>query len=167
MDDVANKAPKPQAATVRYDDDTYSWAFEQAALLRAGKWSELDIEHLADEIEDVGKSEKWKLESALRLVLMHLLKWDHQPDKRTRSWTLSIAVHRKTAARMLRENPGLKGVLAEVLANAYDTARLDASGETDLDLSVFPEACPYDVDAIMTRPIEWPAAGRDSDSFKD
>ena len=160
MDDVANKAPKtPQPkAAVRYEDDAYSWAFEQAALLRAGRWSELDIEHLADEIEDVGKSEARDLESALRLVLMHLLKWDHQPDKRTRSWTLSIAIHRKLAARVLRENPGLKGVLAEVLADAYDTARLEASGETDLDLAVFPEACPYDFDAIMTRPIEWPAA---------
>ncbi|NJL07760.1 MAG: DUF29 domain-containing protein [Methylacidiphilales bacterium] len=154
MDDVANKARK---ATVRYEDDTYSWAFEQAALLRAGKWSELDIEHLADEIEDVGKSEKWKLESALRLVLMHLLKWDHQPGKRSRSWTNSIAVHRKTAARMLRENPGLKGVLAEVLANAYEAARFEASTETDLDPAVFPEACPYDFDTLMTRPVEWPA----------
>ncbi|BBF93224.1 DUF29 domain-containing protein [Blastochloris tepida] len=158
MDDVANKAPKPRKATVRYEDDTYSWAFEQAALLRAGRWSELDIGHLADEIEDVGKSEARELESALRLVLMHLLKWDHQPEKRTRSWTLSIAVHRKFAARALRKNPGLKGVLVEVLADAYETARLEASGETDLDLSVFPEACPYDFDTLMTRPVEWPPA---------
>jgi hypothetical protein len=159
MDDVANKAPKaqPPSATVRYEDDAYSWAFEQAALLRAGRWSELDIEHLADEIEDVGKSEKWKLESALRLVLIHLLKWDFQPEQRTRSWTNGIAVHRKTAVRVLRENPGMKGVLAEVLANAFETARLEASSETDLDLGVFPEACPYDFDTLMTRPIAWPA----------
>jgi hypothetical protein len=106
----------------------------------------------------VGRTEADKLESALRLVLMHLLKWDHRPDKRTRSWTLSVAIHRKHAARALRKNPGLKGMLAEVLSDAYDTARLEASGETDLDLSVFPETCPYDFDAIMARPIEWPAA---------
>jgi hypothetical protein len=159
MDDVANKAPKPQAATARYDDDTYSWAFEQAALLRAGRWHDLDIEHLADEIESVGKSERRELESALRLILMHLLKWDYQPDKRSRSWTITIANQRDHAARTLAENKSLKPKLGNIVTDAYRLARREASGETDLDLAVFPEACPYDLDTLMTRPIEWPAAG--------
>ena len=159
MDDVANKAPN---ATVRYDDDAYAWAFEQAALLRAGRWCELDIEHLADEIESVGKSERRELEIALRLVLMHLLKWDHQPEKRSRSWTVTIANQRDHAARTLAENRSLKPKLGDIIADVYRLARREASGETDLDLSVFPEACPYDFDTLMTRPIDWPAAGRDS-----
>ncbi|NJL07759.1 MAG: DUF29 domain-containing protein [Methylacidiphilales bacterium] len=149
----------PRTAKARYDDDAYGWAFEQAALLRAGRWSDLDIEHLADEIESVGRTEADKLESALRLVLMHLLKWDHQPDKRTRSWTITIANQRDRATRFLKENRSLKPRLGDIIADAYRLARREASGETDLDLAVFPEACPYDFDTLMTRPVEWPPAG--------
>ena len=119
----------PRAARARYDDDAYAWAFEQAALLRAGRWSELDIEHLADEIESVGKSERRELESALRLVLMHLLKWDHQPEKRSRSWTITIANQRDHAARTLAENRSLKPRLGDIVADAYRLARREASGD--------------------------------------
>ncbi|NJO54970.1 MAG: DUF29 domain-containing protein [Bacteroidales bacterium] len=146
----------PRTTRARYDDDAYGWAFEQAALLRAGRWSDLDIEHLADEIESVGRTEADKLESALRLVLMHLLKWDYQPEKRTRSWTITIANQRDRATKFLQENRSLKPRLGDIIADAYRLARREASGETDLDLSIFPETCPWSFDDIMTRPVEWP-----------
>src|SRR5437763_10556680 len=91
----------------RYDRDLYSWAVEQAALLRAGRIADADVLNIAEEIDDVGNEQYNKLESALRIILLHLLKWDHQPKRRSRSWWASISVHRNHVARVLRKNPGL------------------------------------------------------------
>jgi len=103
-------------------------------------------------------SEIWAAEfnslvSALRVLTMHLLKWDHQPEKRSRSWELTIASQRLELADILKDSPGLKPRFDEALARAYRRARLEASSETGLDASVFPEACPYDLWAIATREI--------------
>src|SRR5271166_806537 len=86
--------------------DLYSWAVRQAALLRAGRLSEIDPVAIAEEIDDVGEEQYDKLESELRVLMLHLLKWGHQPEKRSRSWTLSVAEHRTRAQRQLRKNPG-------------------------------------------------------------
>ena len=79
---------------VAKEADLYSWALRQAELLRAGRLSEIDAAAIAEEIDDVGEEQYDKLESALRVLMLHLLKWDHQPDRRSRSWTLSIREHR-------------------------------------------------------------------------
>ena len=110
----------------------------QAELLRAGRLSEIDPVAIAEEIDDVGEEEYDKLESALRVVMLHLLKWDHQPERRSRSWTLSIREHRSRALRQLRRSPGLKSQLDEALEAAYEDARLEASSETGLPLKIFP-----------------------------
>ena len=81
-----NVVRKEQGAPTKRDD-LYSWAVRQAALLRAGRLSEIDPVAIAEEIDDVGLEEYHRLESALRVVMLHLLKWDHQPDRRSRSWT--------------------------------------------------------------------------------
>ena len=144
----------PERAT--YEGDFYTWSLEQGALMRAGRFEEVDWQNVAEEIESLGRSEFSKLVSFYRLVLLHMLKWDHQPGRRTRSWVLSIAVHRLHTQDVLKDNPGLKGRRDEALARAYVYARLEAADETGLDLAVFPETCPYSFEEVLDRPFTWP-----------
>lgn len=131
-----------------YDQDFYTWTQHQAAALRAGRLSDLDLANLAEEIEDMGRSQRDKLESHLAVLLAHLLKHQHQPGKRTRSWELTIKEQRRQVAKALRRNPGLKSHLDEAVADAYDIARLVAARETGLSEAVFPEVCPWGWEAI-------------------
>ncbi len=150
-----NVVRKEQGAPTKRDD-LYSWAVRQAALLRAGRLSEIDPVAIAEEIDDVGLEEYHRLESALRVVMLHLLKWDHQPDGRSRSWTLSVLEHRRRVHRQLQRSPGLKSQLGEALEGAYEDARLEAASETGLPLSVFPARRPFEYAEIMERSIVWP-----------
>jgi Domain of unknown function DUF29 len=136
--------------------DLYSWAVRQAELLRAGRLSEIDRVAIAEEIDDVGEEEYHRLESALRVLMLHLLKWDHQPERRSRSWTLSVLEHRGRAQRQLRRSPGLKSELDNALTAAYEDARVEAASETGLPLRTFPASRPFDYAEIMERPIVWP-----------
>ena len=137
-------------------DDLYSWAVRQADLLRAGRLSEIDPVAIAEEIDDVGEEDYYRLESALRVVVLHLLKWDHQVDRRSRSWALSIREHRRRVHRQLRRSPGLKSQLDEALEAAYEDARLEASSETGLSLKIFPSKLPFDYSEVMERLIVLP-----------
>jgi Domain of unknown function DUF29 len=148
---ASTKRPRPAPL---YDRDVYAWSLEQARLLKEGRLSEVDAENVAEEILDVGRNEYDKLESALRVLLVHMLKWDHQPKKRTRSWENSIAVQRDHVLRQLRDNPSLKSRIDGAVANAFSDARRLASSETDLEVDVFPAECPYDWDAILNRPFK-------------
>jgi hypothetical protein len=87
------------------------------------------------------------------VLLTLMLKWDHQPERRGRGWEATIRVQRLHMTKVLRRNPSLKARLDEALADAWEAARVEASGETDLPLSAFPEACPYDWSAITDRPF--------------
>ncbi|HLB99535.1 MAG TPA: DUF29 domain-containing protein, partial [Acetobacteraceae bacterium] len=91
-----------------YDRDFYAWANEQAALLRAGRLAEADLENIAEEIESMGRSEKRELNSRLRVLLMHLLKWRHQPMLRSKRWSNTIAAQRDDIVDHLADNPSLK-----------------------------------------------------------
>ena len=84
--------------TSTYDGDIIAWANEQARLLRDGLFSQLDIEHIAEEIEDVGKSEQRELENRMALLLAHLLKWEFQPSHRGNSWRRTIIDQRQGIA---------------------------------------------------------------------
>ncbi|AWN39323.1 DUF29 domain-containing protein [Methylobacterium durans] len=137
-----------------YEADFYSWTQEQAARLRAGAHAALDAENLAEEIESLGRSEFNSLVGAWRVVLLHMLKVDHQPERRSRSWAISIAAQRANAGYVLQDNPGLKRRLDEAFARAYHGARLEAARETGLPLSAFPETCPYTREAMLTRPFD-------------
>lgn len=134
-----------------YDADYVGWIEAQVAHLRAGRLQALDIANLVEELEDLGRSETRALRSALDVVLRHMLKWDYQPDRRSRSWILSIIEHRDRAEATLAENPSLKQRLSEVVAAAYKLARSRAARETRLPRSIFPETCPYSVDDILER----------------
>jgi hypothetical protein len=140
-----------------YEQDFYAWANEQAALLRAGKLSAADIEHIADEIESMGKTEKREMVSRLTVLLAHLLKWQLQPGRRGASWQATITIQRRTLIRHLADNPSLKPKLPEAMADAYGDGRLSASAETNLSADTFPDECPWTFDQIIDANF-WPGA---------
>jgi len=135
-----------------YHTDFHAWAFEQARRIRAGE--AVDIENVAEELEDLGRSEQDKLESYLRVLMIHLLKWQFQPSHRSRSWELTIKEQRRRVARVLRDNPSLKSLLAESLVEAYALAILGASRETGLEETAFPAVCPYSLEQMLTEPLK-------------
>lgn len=146
----------PAEAAPSYAHDFYSWTLAQAAALRAGSLRDLDLANLAEEIEDLGRQEFSQLAGAYRVILIHMLKWDHQPERRSRSWVTSIKTQQLDAAFVLQDNPGLKSRLGDAIERAYLGARVRAAGETGLPERTFPTACPYTLDEIMNRPFDWP-----------
>jgi len=133
-----------------YADDYVGWIDDTARAIEDGRFSEIDRTALADEVRDLGKSERRELESALEVLLMHMLKSRYQPDKQTRSWELTMKVQRKHIAKCLRRSPSLRPELPElILADAYDIARLKAADETGLELEVFPESCQWTVEDVL------------------
>ncbi|KXW57135.1 hypothetical protein FEMY_23410 [Ferrovum myxofaciens] len=118
-----------------YDKDVVAWANEQAALLRAGKFSAIDIEHIAEEIEDVGKSEQRELASRMAVLLAHLLKWQFQPEHRSNSWMRTIKEQRRAIAAHIEETPSLKVSLTRYhwLVGVWADAVATAVSETGLD----------------------------------
>jgi Domain of unknown function DUF29 len=168
---MTNKLGTKQATILppatRYEDDLYTWVQEQVALLRAGRLSEIDAANVAEELGDVGKTEFYKLKSAMMVLLQHLLKWEHQPARRSRSWMSTVDIQRSHVRDVLEDNPGLKSRIGEAVDKAYRDGRKLAAGETDLDYETFPETCPYDFEAMMTRPIVYeppPVRGKRSRS---
>ena len=155
---LSAKKPSISKSPAARREDRFAWAREQAGLLRSHQLQKIDAEDIAQEIDDVGSAEYYRMESALRIILLHLLKWDHQPAKRSRSWAISIRTHRRHFDRQLTKNPGLKPELAEALAAAYADAVDEAALETGLDESAFPEICGYGWDDIRNRQIVWPAS---------
>jgi hypothetical protein len=140
-----------------HDQDFYAWANEQARLLRAGLLSEADIEHIAEEIESMGKTEKRELVSRLTVLLLHLLKWQFQPSRHGASWEVTIRNQRRDIVDHLADNPSLKARLPETMAAAYERAADSAYAETGLARSVFPPACPWSFEQMMS-PDFWPSA---------
>ncbi len=146
-------APGDAPVPAEYERDFYSWLMEQARLVREGRFDALDRDNLAEEIESLGREQFNKLVSGLRVAMMHMLKWDHQPTARSRSWLLSIEEQRLEIADVLADNPGLKLRIGEAIARAYRRAPIEAAKETGLDAAVFPATCPYSFDDIMRRTI--------------
>jgi len=138
-----------------YDSDFYAWSREQAELLRTGKLAEADIEHIAEEIDSMGRTEKRELISRLEVLLLHLLKWRYQPGKRGASWEASIRVQRYSVEEHLDDNPSLKPLLPQALASAYRKARQEAVAETGLPSGTFPEACPWTAEQVLDGEF-WP-----------
>ena len=144
-----------------YDTDFYAWAAEQATLLRSGRFSQLDIAHVAEEIEDLGKRERRALESRLGVLVGHLLKWRFQADYPNRkSWRATINAQRRSIAKLLDDNPSLRPQLPELLASAYADAVDFAVAETPLDYDAFPQQCPWTIDEILAHALpDAPSAG--------
>jgi hypothetical protein len=108
----------PAEARSAYRQDIHAWARSQAELLKTGRLDEIDAINIAEEILDVGEREYDKFESALAIILLHMLKWDHQPERRSRSWQNSIAEHRRRAEKQLRKMPSLKTRTGEAVEEA-------------------------------------------------
>ncbi len=138
-----------------YEQDVVAWANEQARLLRAGCFDLLDIEHIADEIEDVGKSEQRELANRMAVLLAHLLKWRFQEARRSRSWTVTIKDQRKVIERRLKRMPSLKASLRdpEWWEDAWSDAVTLADKETGLGREHFPNVCPWEAADILSQ--EW------------
>lgn len=129
--------------SITYETDIVAWAKEQAALLRAGKFSALDIEHIADEVEDVGKSEQRELANRMAVLLVHLLKWRYQPERRGKSWQGTLREQRKMIARRLAKTPSLKADVADPdwFQDIWSDAKAKTFEETNLE--DLPEDCPW------------------------
>ncbi len=142
-----------------YDGDIIAWANEQARLLRAGLFSQLDIEHIAEEIEDVGKSERRELESRMAVLLTHLIKWQHQPERQGNSWRRTIKTQRKGIAERLRKTPSLKPDIEDPAwwEQTWADALTLTTRETGLPFDAFPEECPWNFGQIMDEDF-WPGS---------
>ena len=132
-----------QNARSLYDDDFHDWARRQAELLRAGRFGELDRENLVAEIEDLGRSEAHALQSAYRLVGMHLLKLMFQPERATPSWRETIVRERANKNFIIDDFPGLKSRQQDLFDRSYPQARSLAAKETGLPIKTFPTAPPF------------------------
>ena len=132
-----------------YDQDYYTWLSETAYLLTEGRFSELDIPNLVDEIESMGKSQKRAIESYLKVLLLHLLKWKYQPNSRSSSWRGSIYNARKGIQKRIKESPSLKSYPQELLAECYEIARFNAHIETELPLETFPEISTFTIEQVL------------------
>jgi hypothetical protein len=133
-----------------YDHDFYAWLQDQATLLKAGRLAELDIDHLIEEIESMGASERRELINRLRILLVHLLKWQFQPDARSSGWRGTIIEQRRQLETLLGQSPSLRHLVPEAMADAYPKARDDAADETGLAPATFPDICPYSIDQTLT-----------------
>ena len=134
-----------------YEQDYGLWAEQMADLIAAGQFGELDIENLVEEVRDLSKRERDRLLSSMRLIVHHLLKWDYQPQKRSRSWQTTIQRERNNITFYLKDSPSLKRYLTDDwLSEVYINARLNAMKETGLDL---PDLCSYSIQDVLERDV--------------
>jgi hypothetical protein len=136
--------------TVTYHEDFYGWTQQQAEALAKKQFSALDLENLYEEICSLGKQEYRELVSRLTVLIGHLLKWEYQPEKRSRSWFLTIREQRRAIRRHLSRNPSLKSRLQESLEDGFEAGLDLALRETNLPLRAVPSDCPYDFETIIT-----------------
>jgi hypothetical protein len=132
-----------------YDTDFYAWTQAQAAAIRAGAWDAIDRAHLAEEIEDMGASQRHAVVSHLQILLAHLLKWEYQPGRRSDSWLHSMGNAQVEVQTILDESPSLQRELPAFVARAHEQARVLAARETGLPLSGFPVDCLWSLEQLL------------------
>lgn len=125
------------------------WIDRTAQLLRERRWHEIDLETLIEEVEDLGKSERQGIASQLIRLLLHLLKWQYQPQRRSDSWLDSITDARTQIELAIEDSPSLKSYPREQLKDSYQRARSQVAKQTSIQISVFPEECPYPLELIL------------------
>jgi hypothetical protein len=126
-----------------YEQDFYAWTQQQAALLREHQFTRLDMDNLIEELESMGRSERRQLLNRLEVLLMHLLKWQYQPELRGRSWQWTILEQRRRIVKLLRANPSFQPEIPVLILEAYEDAAFSTMRETGLPLTTFPTHCPY------------------------
>ena len=132
-----------------YETDYLQWIETTVEKLHSRDYANMDWDNLIEEIEDMGRNERRSLESNLIVVLLHLLKWQYQPERRSGSWEGSIIEHRRRIRKALKESPSLQPYLESIFAEAYVEAVKQAKAETGLPLEMFPLQCPYESVAVV------------------
>ncbi|ACA98969.1 protein of unknown function DUF29 [Picosynechococcus sp. OG1] len=130
---------------VLYDQDFNLWLAETVRFLKEGKLLEVDYGNLIEELETMGQSEKNALKSNLKILLMHLLKYQFQPEKRTNSWRYTITEHRQRILDSLEISPSLKGFFEQEFERCYQNARRLAADETGISIGNFPKISPFTI----------------------
>jgi hypothetical protein len=138
-----------------HDRDFYAWTLQQATLLREGRLSEADIDHIAEELESMGASERRELTNRLAVLMAHLLKWQFLPELRGNSWRNTIDVQRFDVKELLEENPTLVAKLNERIEKAYSKSILLSVRETGLSKQTFPPRCPFTAEQLLSEDY-WP-----------
>ncbi|MEB3150343.1 MAG: DUF29 domain-containing protein [Sphaerospermopsis sp.] len=151
---MATPQLKSTTKTNLYEQDFYLWIETTAQQLRKGDFTEVDLENLIEEIESMGRSEKRELKSRLIVLLMHLLKWHYQPEKRSASWQSTITEQRICLEELLEDSPSLQPLFTELFADCYNKARLKASQETGIKLNLFPQESPFSLDEVMNSGVD-------------
>ncbi|KJU84004.1 protein containing DUF29 [Candidatus Magnetobacterium bavaricum] len=136
-------------ASSLYEIDFYQWAFHNADLLRQGRLTEIDLENIAEELEGMARNNKRELASRLTVLIMHLLKWQYQPKRRSRSWRATINNQRREIKRLLEENPSLKYNIEAVIDKEFIEAKRAFEDETGISAKKLPETCLYTFEQLM------------------
>lgn len=132
-----------------YDTDFYGWTQVQAKLLRERRWRLVDLEHLIEEIESLGRQERRELVNRLAVLLGHLLKWQYQPQHQSNSWLATIREQRRKVVKLIQQNPSLAPSLPEIFREAYEDGVDLAARDTELDYETFPVSCVYSLEQIL------------------
>jgi hypothetical protein len=135
-----------------YDTDFVAWLEEQAAHLRAGHLAVLDVENVAEELEGLMRSQRQQLENRLEVLILHLLKWDYQPDRRANRWRASVAEQRSRIRRLLRDSPSLQRTLEKAAREVYPEA-VEQAIQTGLTETAFPARLPYTLAQLFEREL--------------
>jgi hypothetical protein len=126
-----------------YETDFYRWTVEQSQFLALGKLQGLDLENLAEEIASLGRQERQELENRLGVLIGHLLKWQYQPNKRSRSWQVTISNQRRDIKKLLANNPSLKPYLDTAVQDGFLSGLGLVLSETKIKKKLLPAECPY------------------------
>lgn len=132
-----------------YETDFSAWLLEQMEYIRKRDFAHLDIEHLLEEMEEMGGSYKDAIDSHLTNLMLHMLKTEHQPDMRCNSWSASIVNARVAIQRISRKNPSLKKYPQEIMDSCYQDAVKGASKESGIAINIFPKECPWTLKEIL------------------
>lgn len=132
-----------------YEKDYLEWIHQTLTQLKSEDYASVDWENLIEEITDMGRRERRSFISNLIILLVHLLKWQYQPEMRSGSWKGSIIEHRRRLRQILSDSPSLKPYLVEILPKSYQDAVKQASAETNLDSEIFPASCTYEIEEIL------------------
>ncbi len=135
--------------TTLYEQDFWLWTQTMAEALKSGNFSQLDVENLAEEVESLGRSDRRELQSRLMVLLMHLLKWQFQPEMQSGSWKGTLREQRRRIRAVLKDSPSLRSFLVDSIDDGYENAREQAADETGLAVTIFPTSCPYAIEEIL------------------
>ncbi len=148
---MAGKAVDP---TTLYEQDFYRWAMENAAALRRGDLSGIDVANIAEELEDLGRSERRQLRHRLEQLMLHVLKWSYQPAKRSAGWRASVNEQRARIERILEENPSLRKQVEELVVTGYRISVDMAVRQTGFLPQSFPAQCPFTFGELMSKDLD-------------